>query len=291
MKLRDAIAISFVLFLIPFSSCRTLDRGRQDSYPNAAKQGQLVYPKTGGYYLKGIYYFAEKESEVLYKNLSKQELQLGLKVPDQTLHTSRGTVRCQTPKNQKRICNVHLKSSKPNVNSQGLPLSADHQEEVSGYLQIHRNELLLAESLWIDIFCDFIGPQTPPYNRRVMSCKLQHPRLPNETIFEGSDAQELSSLLSGGHARPTSLQGTLRCQDSEQCFIKPHMAMPSSPQPLEKKIEVRFSRVISQRLRDTQAVAAPALKNMEISGAILCEEDKNLEKILGRSQYVCRIKT
>jgi hypothetical protein len=250
-----------------------------------------------------VFEFAPPDVKKIYETMLSAEKQSGeTNSPDQ-VHSTTGVVTCNKD-GSVTACYFRTEVKKADFLSLREKIERPTSELIWGFYLRVRPELKTESLIAGDLFCDFLGKNSPPFGVESVGCKIRHPRLINETMFSAALAENIAIIL----AEETPLQtgivtvsGSILCQ-----WIKGTERSPCVVRPIvngilrEKFIEVPavLSAQIGPRLMQTlkydisyrndiklEKVVLPH----EIMGSVLCSVDSSKYKDLGRRNVACRI--
>jgi hypothetical protein len=157
---------------------------------------------------------SEKSSRGIYLKMLDSELESGLAVAKDQTHSIKGLIRCQ--RNVDRdLCSMWIRKGENGDIYGEKSLDLLLSEEVSSVGRGFRNDLSLDKSLVMNVVCDYLGKNSPPFGLEKVDCKVQFPRGGDEAVLESPSAEKLVELLRSeqpfGDGK-TEIQANLFCR-------------------------------------------------------------------------------
>jgi hypothetical protein len=234
----------------------------------------------------------------------KIEKAQGSKVNQSTLHTTKAVLRCEDRTTRAQcFLVVALKGKTPFAPKEKLIL--DLANDVWAYFIKERQELSDQATALADLICDYVGEKNPAFKKESAECYLINPRMPNEAIIIGKDAETLVNLflqeMPVTASASTTVNGTVLCQlnasgRTKECVLRPmidgqlkeqFISVPSKQGSLvgERLIEALKDDYAANKKPGAKAFKSPK----ELLASIVCSIDRTNIKILGRYVASCRI--
>lgn len=285
------VLISYIALALFTGSCRTTrgesgTHSRSEVASNSLSQSLELNAPT---------------AEKLYLRLLSIELAAGIKVPQESLHTSRGLFICEQNGAQ-RSCGLRARLM-------GDALSAQQRVEQSlaekflVHTKTTRPKLQKQKLVLADIVCDYIGPKSPPYNMEKISCTIHHARHPNEVIIGERTAEKVANSIRGNAKSDAksqvSLRGTVICRDlkgsnSSPCVTRGFEGdtLSSNIRELDRATSTSLHRTMVRAIRDHAILKAKDANELiqdpkEILGRVHCQIDLTQTEVYGG--HLCQI--
>jgi len=249
---------------------------------------------------------SREEQQGLYLKMLTVELDAGVKVPREQLHTSRAIIECRQ---QSAVANcMYRVRLAGDATSAAQPLPASLTARALDYAHSNRPELADETVLVSDLICDYIGKKSPPYNVEDVHCFTQYPRAVNEAIFDGKAAEDLAESMRGETAygkQVVTLNGALICQwvassGRTLCATRSNIAGVLQDKVIE--LNAGTAATLAHSLRQTlldreqsqnTLTASENKKNSvpmptEIVSSLTCVVDNTQIETSGNRTYSCR---
>lgn len=247
----------------------------------------------------------QEDSQDLYLKMITVEINAGLAVPKDKLHSAQGTIECRL-QGVSRNCGLRVRLQDSRL-SNSQQISSGLATTVKTYVADTREDLSVEKLQIVDVHCDYVGKQSPPYDVEDVGCTLRHPRSVNEVIFKGRSAQIVSEGLRTEQefgSIKKQVSGTILCHWIEtggrnQCLVRPMLGSML----LERVVALNHSEghVIGQQIRHSyldqfalQSVPNAAVDSKadipnEILGTVNCVVDSTKFDLTGRRDFSCRV--
>jgi hypothetical protein len=245
------------------------------------------------------------EEQALYLQMLKVELDAGIKVPPERLHTVRGLAACKAPaagSEGEARCDVYVRTSEDEL-AAPQPLAASAAKRIVAFAQASRSDLPAANQVALDVVCDYVGKKSPPYDIEAVKCRAMHARAPVEAVFDGQVAEELAEDVRGKTTFGTGIAtvgGALTCRSTpgsgrSVCFVRAGTGGTLSDEVKELKAAGEIARGLRRSVTDAARLAtpigakAPAPPSANETAAVLtCRVDSARLTDEGLRAYFCR---
>jgi hypothetical protein len=242
---------------------------------------------------------AKDEEQSLYLKMLSVELNAGVKVPKDQLHSSKGLAECHRDP-ALPTCQLRVRTAEDQL-SATQPLPPEVNAKIWTFIQSARPDLKDPVML-ADVICDYVGKQSPPYTVEDVHCSVRLVRATDEAVFGDKLAATLGDALRGSASYGTglvTLSGSLSCQWLAGTPRTPCVTRAITGGVLGEKLTEldagdasEAARLLKQTLIDhaqlsgTPATASPK----EIASALVCLVDNTKIESEGKRAYVCRAK-
>jgi hypothetical protein len=242
-----------------------------------------------------------EETRLIYEQITRVETEHRIVVNERTLHTAKARLDCQTREGT-GTCDARVRLG--DKLSDRLPLDKSLHARVHAALHDARADIGGDAPVSADLICDHVGPDAPPGGKNETSCEIINPRMPDEVVLEGREAEEIAGLLilnTSPAASNTSppLQGKLNCftPDIGQ-RARCHVSVMARGETRITELEARFATPIDKALRRGIMDALPAgplpskavlPAKATLTGSLNCVVDEGILSRFGRREYLCRV--
>ena len=293
---------------LALGGCRTTaghGGGKSDAAPagdgdGSAASGLSLNGPGGASSLASSLELSKDEEQALYLQMLGVEVQNGVKVPQEQIHSSRGLFVCRSDV-APATCQLQVRLDAGAL-SVPQPVTPVLASKVFAFAQASRPDLVNEHVLLVDATCNYVGKASPPYTVEDVRCVVSLARATDEAVFDGRLAEELGEDLRGDQPYGTgtvTLMGSLACQWLPGSPRTPCVARALVGGVLQEKVtevstggSAEAARKMRQALFDHAAVTgAPAPGSVTaVSGALVCLVDNSKIESEGRRSYVCRAK-
>lgn len=275
------------MFLAPLvgaaltSGCRTTD-----STPAATSPA----PQTTAGALDPTLDLSKSDEQIVYLKMLGVELDAGVKVSKDQLHSSSGVLECRKD-GVLESCLLRVRLMEREL-SGPQPLTPDLSKLVMSYIASARADLKDERVVLTDVTCDYIGKKSPPYDVEDVNCTLRHPRLVKEAVFGDPVAEEIVIALRG-ESKETTFNGAVSCRVVESsgrstCVVRALSTgvLADKVTELAAKSAAPVARRLLQATLDYALLTSTAeSKNdlvapSELIGTLVC--------VVDGSQHLCR---
>ena len=248
---------------------------------------------------------SKSEEQALYVKMLAVELNYGVQVAKDQVHTTRGLAVCRGDIVPGQ-CDLRVRLMADEL-SPPQPLPVDFAARLVTYARGEQGESYPV--IVVDLGCDYLGKKSPPYDVEAVTCFAKLPRPSDEAVFTDKTAQELSEALRGeapfGQGK-VSLTGLVTCHQPSgssryQCVVRSSTAGVAGERLTE--LSPAAAMEVGRQLRQTYAshylVArdSPLAQERElppakaaVAGAVGCMVDNTKVEAEGRRGYLCRVK-
>lgn len=297
--------IALCAIALSLNQCRTV---REDSGSSSASAS--LSKETPG--LAASLRPARNEEQALYLQMLAVELQSGVKVAKEHLHSVAGLVECRRSRQQNdqsdddeapARCSIRVRLDSPSgsVLSAAQPLEASIEAKTSAFAASFHPDLARAPLVLANVTCDYIGKKSPPYAIEETVCQIAYPRLPHEVIFDSRLGEELAELARSNAAfgeGTVTITGALQCRlveasDRPACMVRPGPGgvLLDKVLPLSGPHAAIATRALLQAASDRAQIGAGASKTTtlrEASAMLKCEVDSSRLASGGQRVAICR---
>lgn len=241
---------------------------------------------------------AKTEEQALYLMMLQVELNTGVKVAKDRLHSVAGLASCSKA-NALETCEVRVRLGERDL-SATQPLDRDLAEKLWAFARQVRPELADESLVFADLICDYIGKESPPYTIEDVDCRATFPRTVNEAVFADTPAEELSDLLRGDSSFGDgllTLNGTIACQAVENsprrlCVVRAIQqgVLSEKVREVSDKNSGNVASRLFQTLQDLVKLESKPVttKPREVVGSLTCVVDSSRYAAEERRLHKCR---
>lgn len=254
---------------------------------------------------------ANDDGQALYLLMVAVELNAGVKVAKDQLHSVRGVGHCRRT-TEPQTCQVRVRLPSSELGA-AQPLSNDLVDNIDSFAQKARPDLAKEPAYLVDLICDYLGKKSPPYDVEEVSCKATLPRTTREAVIEEPIAIELADHLRGEtpfDTKMVTLVGTLACRFAEgsnrvACMVRTmkngvlaekvvEVSSKNAPTVARtmREASIDFKTLGSDTKEGQQALEKPLTEQAkELAGALVCLVDGSKAGTDGSGSrlYQCRV--
>jgi hypothetical protein len=285
---KDLLKFLSILILLSTgltSGCRTTGNEDESQILSSAEGFDAVMP------------LSKDDEQNLYLKMLGVELNNGVKVPKDQLHSIGGVFQCQQD-GSLSTCSYRVRVR--NELSAHQPFERTWTDKIFGFVKSSRPELATERIVIGDLVCDYVGKKSPPYDMEDVNCFVRYPRKITETVFVEKQAEEMSELLRGDEAygkQVVKLSGALNCRyvdGSKRAVCVVRAVTGGVLQETLREIQPANATNVAGKLRQGYAdyrslsgAQSPDAMPREMTAALVCSVNNLEVESKGARRYVC----
>lgn len=252
--------------------------------------------------LDPVWNLDKTEEQALYLKMLGVELEAGLEVAKDQLHSTRGVLECRKD-GPLASCQLRVRLREREL-SNSQPLSPELTKQAWDFIAAARPELRDERLVLADLVCDYIGKKSPPFDVEDVDCRVSQARLVSEAVFDQVVAEELAEAIRGDISfgnEVVTLNGAISCRIVEgsqraTCVVRTlttgvlaDKVIELSPRGANSVARRLLQAALDHSLLTTPADASKTGKSpTELMATLVCLVDSTEHERSDTRQFLCR---